>query len=227
MVDTTYYCVEGSAFDVGMESFAELPEDSMRCLVFSSVIFSLTLPSMIAACLADALEVTLTEGDPAPIFEAPTTDGSVWRSEDHVGRKFIVVYFYPADLTGGCTRQACGFRDHMKELTDAGVEVVGVSGDSVVNHQLFTKVNSLNFSLLSDEDGKISKAFGVPVREGATIMRMVDGVERSLSRGVTASRWTFLIDPDGRIVHKNTEVDAEHDSQKILETVRRMTAQAE
>lgn len=199
----------------------------MRCLVFFSFMFSLMLPSVDAVVFPDALEVTLTEGDAAPIFEAPTTDGSLWRSEDHVGRKFIVVYFYPADLTGGCTRQACGFRDHMKELNDADVEVVGVSGDSVNNHQLFSKVNSLNFPLLSDEDGKISKAFGVPVREGATIMRMVDGVERSLSRGVTASRWTFLIDPDGRIVHKNTEVDAEHDSQKILETIRRITAQTE
>lgn len=210
-----------------MESFAELPEDSMRCLLFFSFMFSLMLPSLNVVGLADALEVTLSEGDSAPIFKAPTTDGSVWRSEDHVGRKFVVVYFYPADLTGGCTRQACGFRDQMKELNDAGVEVVGVSGDSVDNHQLFSKVNSLNFPLLSDEDGKISKAFGVPVREGATIMRMIDGVERSLSRGVTASRWTFLIDPDGRIVHKNTEVDAEHDSQKILETVGRITAQAE
>lgn len=199
----------------------------MRCLVFFSLITCLTVPSLTMVSLADALEVTLSEGDTAPEFEAPATDGSVWRSADHVRRKFIVVYFYPADLTGGCTRQACGFRDQMKELEDAGVEIVGVSGDSVVNHQLFAKVNSLNFSLLSDENGKISKAFGVPVREGATIMRMVDGVERSLSRGVTASRWTFLIDPEGRIVHKDTEVDAEQDSQKILETVRRITAQAE
>jgi peroxiredoxin Q/BCP len=88
-------------------------------------------------------------------------------------------------------------------------------------------VNSLNFSLLCDEDGKISRAFGVPVREGATITRMVDGVERTLVRGVTASRWTFLIDADGRIVHKNTAVDAELDSKNILETVRQLTAQAE
>lgn len=199
----------------------------MRCLVFFSLICSLMLSSLTVVSFADALEVTLSEGDSVPVFEAATTDGSTWRSKEHVGRKFIAVYFYPADLTGGCTRQACGFRDNMKELENAGVEVVGVSGDSVDNHQLFSKVNSLNFSLLSDEDGKISKAFGVPVRQGATIMRLVDGVERSLSRGVTASRWTFLIDPEGRIVHKNTEVDAEQDSQIILETVRRITAQAE
>lgn len=199
----------------------------MRCLVFFSLMCSLTLLSLTRVGLADALEISLNEGDAAPAFEAPTTDGSIWRSKEHVGRRFVVVYFYPADLTGGCTRQACGFRDHMKEINEAGVEVVGVSGDSVGNHQLFAKVHSLNFSLLSDEDGKISKAFGVPVREGATIMRMVDGVERSLVRGVTASRWTFLIDPEGRVVHKNTEVDAEQDSKNILETVRRITAKAE
>ena len=199
----------------------------MRCLVLRSLMFSLTLIPLTQVGLADALEVTLSEGDVVPMFEARAGDGMVWRSEDHIGKKFIVVYFYPADLTGGCTRQACGFRDRMKDLEKAGVEVVGVSGDSVDNHQLFARINSLNFSLLADEDGKISKAFGVPVREGATITQMVDGVERSLVRGVTASRWTFLIDTNGRIVHKNTAVDAEKDSRNILETVRRLTAKTE
>lgn len=199
----------------------------MRCLVLRSLMFSLTLIPLTRVGLADALEVTLSEGDVVPMFEAWAADGMVWRSEDHIGKKFIVVYFYPADLTGGCTRQACGFRDRMKDLEKAGVEVVGVSGDSVNNHQLFARINSLNFSLLADEDGKISKAFGVPVREGATITQMVDGVERSLVRGVTASRWTFVIDTNGKIVHKNTAVDAEQDSRNILETVRRLTAQTE
>lgn len=199
----------------------------MRCLVLRSLLFSLTMIPLQRVGIADGLEVILGEGDVVPMFEARAADGMVWRSEDHVGRKFIVVYFYPADLTGGCTRQACGFRDRMIDLEKAGVEVVGVSGDSVENHQLFARINSLNFSLLADEDGKISKAFGVPVRDGATITQMVDGVERSLVRGVTASRWTFLIDTNGRIVHKNTAVDAEQDSRNILETVRRLTAQTE
>lgn len=199
----------------------------MRCLVLCSCMVWLVMISLSPLGFADALEVTLSEGDIVPNFEGRDADGMVWRSEDHVGRKLIVVYFYPADLTAGCTRQACGFRDQMKEFKEAGVEVVGVSGDSANNHQLFARVNSLNFPLLSDEDGKISRAFGVPVRQGATITRMVDGVERTLVRGVTASRWTFLIDADGRIVHKNTAVDAERDSKNILETVRHLTAQAE
>jgi peroxiredoxin Q/BCP len=67
----------------------------------------------------------------------------------------------------------------------------------------------------------------VPVREGDTITRMVDGVEQTLKRGVTASRWTFIIGKDGRIIRKNTMVDAEQDYRKVLETVRRLTADAE
>jgi len=199
----------------------------MRCLVLRSLLGLLTIFSLTCVGNADALEVTLSEGDVVPMFQAKAADGMVWRSVDHVGKKIIVVYFYPADLTGGCTRQACGFRDRMKDLEKAGVEVVGVSGDSVDNHVLFAKVNSLNFSLLADEHGEISKAFRVPVREGATITQLIDGVERSLVRGVTASRWTFLIDTHGKIVHKNTAVDAEQDSRNILETVRRLTAQTE
>ena len=138
-----------------------------------------------------------------------------------------MVYFYPADFTNGCTRQACGFRDHRQELEEADVEVVGISGDSLRTHELFARVNSLKFDLLADEDGKVAQAFGVPVRDGDTITRMVEGVEQTLKRGVTASRWTFIIGKDGRIIRKNTMVDAEQDYRKVLETVRRLTADAE
>jgi thioredoxin-dependent peroxiredoxin len=71
------------------------------------------------------------------------------------------------------------------------------------------------------------QAFGVPVREGETITRMVEGVEQTLQRGVTASRWTFIIGKDGKIIRKNTTVDADQDYRKVLETVRRLTADAE
>lgn len=180
-----------------------------------------------AVAWADTPEVTLNEGDKAPSFEAQTAAGDLWRSEDHIGSKVIVVYFYPADLTNGCTRQACEFRDHMKELEEAGVEVVGVSGDSSLNHQLFTKLNSLNFTLLADEEGKVARAFGVPVREGDSITRMVDGVEQTLTRGVTASRWTFIIGKDGTVIRKDTKVDAAQDCRNVLEIVRRLTADSE
>src|SRR5207249_2692531 len=69
-------------------------------------------------------------GDPAPKFKSTDDQGKEWKSGDVVGKKIVVVYFYPADLTGGCTKQACGFRDDLAKLTDLDVVVVGVSGDS-------------------------------------------------------------------------------------------------
>ena len=187
----------------------------------------LLMVALMSAINAESPEVALAEGDPAPSFEAISVSGEVWKSEEHVGKKIVVVYFYPADFTNGCTRQACGFRDHRQELEEADVEVVGISGDSIRTHELFARVNSLKFDLLADEDGKVAQAFGVPVREGDTITRMVEGVEQTLKRGVTASRWTFIIGKDGRIIRKNTMVDAEQDYRKVLETVRRLTADAE
>lgn len=194
----------------------------MRFLLF--VGFVLTF---ISSSKADSLDVSLKEGDKAPSFQAVNAKGEVWNSEDHIGKKVVVVYFYPADLTSGCTAQACAYRDHLKELEEAEVEVVGISGDSVQNHQIFARIHALNFPLLSDEQGKVAEAFGVPVREGATLTRMVDGVEQTLTRGVTASRWTFIIGKDGRILRKSTAVEAEEDCKKVLETVRRLTADIE
>lgn len=167
--------------------------------------------------------VNLKEGDPAPAFEAPDDTGELWRSGDHVGKKIVVVYFYPADMTGGCTKQACGFRDDLSSLTEKGVTVVGVSGDSVRNHQLFKKAHSLNFPLLADVDGKVADAFGVPVvREDKSVKATIDGREEILLRSVTPKRWTFVIGLDGRIVSKNTTVAAAEDSRAILEVISRL-----
>src|SRR5207244_3505075 len=128
--------------------------------------------------------------------------------------------FYPADLTGGCTKQACGFRDDFKKLTDKGVTVIGVSGDSASNHQLFKKIHNLSFTLLADEDGSVAKKFGVPLKAGDVFKtKDLDGNEIKLKRGVTAARWTFIIDKEGKIAFKNTKVNAAQDSKKILEVI--------
>src|SRR5437899_643342 len=162
---------------------------------------------------ADEPKTDLKVGDKAPAFEAKDDQGKDWKSSDHVGKNLIVVYFYPADMTGGCTKQACGFRDDMKPLTDKGVEVVGISGDSVKNHQLFKRVHKLNFTLLADESGSVAKKFGVPFKTGAkpVTAKDVDGTVVTLERGGTASRWTFVINKDGKIAHKDTKVAATED----------------
>lgn len=166
--------------------------------------------------------VELKVGDKAPEFEAKADDGETWKSADIVGKKILVVYFYPADMTPGCTRQACAYRDDSEKLKKKGIEVVGVSGDSVRNHQLFKKAHDLNFTLLADEDGSIAKQFGVQLGDGGTIQREIGGKPEQLTRGVTARRWTFIVGKDGKIVHKNTRVDAAADSKAVLEAVEKL-----
>ncbi|HAV30726.1 MAG TPA: peroxiredoxin [Planctomycetaceae bacterium] len=182
------------------------------------------LISSIVSAGADAGEVNV--GDSAPAFTALDQDGRQWKSEDHVGSKIVVVYFYPADMTGGCTKQACAFRDDLSQLKQKGVEVVGVSGDSVRNHQLFRKAHSLNFTLLADTEGRVAEAFGVPVtKEEKSVKAVIDGKDEILLRSITAKRWTFVIDRDGRIAAKNTMVVAAEDSRAIADVVAKLAKQ--
>jgi peroxiredoxin Q/BCP len=168
----------------------------------------------------DAKKVELKVGDAAPEFESTDDQGETWKSSDHVGKKFLVIYFYPGDLTGGCTMQACGFRDDMEKLKEKGAEVVGVSGDSVDNHKLFKKVKKLNFTLLADEKGELAKKFGVTYKPGGkSKVKDAEGNDITLERGVTIQRWTFVIGKDGKVLYKDSKVEAAKDSKKILEVI--------
>lgn len=162
-------------------------------------------------------EGKLEIGDKAPPIRANDDAGNLWKLEDHLGEKYLVVYFYPAAMTGGCTKQACSYRDKKDDLSELKVEVVGVSGDPVSNLQIFKQIHNLNFTLLSDVSGDIAHRFGVPVGEGNTISRTIDDKEISLERALTETRWTFVIDKTGKVIYKDTEVEAEKDSQKVLE----------
>ena len=183
-----------------------------------AIVCSLGLMFLVSGA-ARAVEV----GDKAPQFESTDDTGKSWNSTDHVGKGVLVVYFFPADLTGGCTKQACGFRDDMEALKEKGIEVVGVSGDSVQNHQLFKKLQNLNFTLLADEKGEVAKAFGVPVGKGSTIKyKDSEGKTHSLTRGVSAKRWTFIIDKQGKIAFKNTKANPTEDSKKVMSVVQKL-----
>ena len=173
-------------------------------------------------CLPSAVFADLNVGDKVPAFKSTDDQGKEWKSADHVGKKVLVVYFYPADMTGGCTTQACGFRDDAAAMEKLGVEVVGVSGDSAENHRVFKKAHTLGFTLLADEKGEVAKAFGVPTKAGGSIERLVDGQNLTLTRGVTAARWTFVIDQDGKVVLKNTEVKPAEDSKAIRQAVEKL-----
>jgi len=177
---------------------------------------------LISSCTNDMTQPTnekshLNVGDVAPSFQANDQNGHLWNSDDHLGSGYMVVYFYPAAMTGGCTKQACGFRDNKQALEEYDVDVVGISGDAVANLKIFERAFNLNFTLLSDVGGTISSAFGVPAGEGGSIDREVEGDEVTLSRALTTSRWTFILDNEGTIVFVDTEVDAEHDSQHVID----------
>ncbi len=176
-----------------------------------------------AAAAQQTPELGLKVGDTAPEFEAIADNGEVWRSSEARDGKFLVVYFYPAAMTGGCTTQACLFRDNRSKLLDMGAEVVGVSGDRISNLRAFKGANRLNFPLLSDTAGSIAAAFGVPVGDGGTITRDVDGEEITLTRDVTTSRWTFIIGEDGKIVYKGVDVDPEGDTAAVIAAIERLT----
>ena len=162
----------------------------------------------------------LKVGDKAPKFKTLADDGSTWNVKDYLGKKNIVVYFYPAAMTGGCTKQACAYRDFKTDIESANAVVVGVSGDNIAGLKLFKQAHDLNFTLLSDESGEIAGKFGVPTRDGGTITKEVDGKSFDLVRGNTASRWTFIIDKKGKVVYKNDEVSATKDTEEVLEFIR-------
>jgi peroxiredoxin Q/BCP len=164
-----------------------------------------------------ATAAELSVGDAAPVFSALDQDGNAWTLKDHLGGKPLVVYFYPAAMTGGCTKQACSYRDYIKESADPDFTVVGISGDVPENLRVFKKAENLNFTLLSDADGSIANAFGVPVSSGEkTITRTVDGKEVELTRAATIKRWTFVIDPQGKIIYRDNQVKATEDLANIL-----------
>ncbi len=165
-------------------------------------------------------EPGLNVGDKAPEFKTLADNGKIWDLNNFIGDKYIVVYFYPAAMTGGCTKQACAYRDYKTQIESANALVVGVSGDNIDGLKLFKKANDLNFTLLSDEKGEIAKKFGVPIKDGGKITREIDGQSFDLVRDVTASRWTFIIDKKGYVVYKNEQVDASKDPEEVLSFIK-------
>jgi peroxiredoxin Q/BCP len=146
----------------------------------------------------------LTPGDPAPAFTLPDADGKPVSLADHAGRKTIV-YFYPAALTPGCTKQACDFTDNLDVLAAAGYDVLGVSPDKPEKLARFRDTESLRVTLLSDPDRSVLTAYGA-YGEKQSYGRTITGVIRS----------TFVVDEQGRIEHAFYNVRATGHVAKLL-----------
>ena len=129
----------------------------------------------------------LEVGERAPAFSLPDADGKTVKLSDFKGRN-VIVYFYPAASTPGCTKQACDFRDNLKVLNGAGIDVIGISPDKPEKLAKFRDAEKLTFPLLSDPDRKVLAAWGT-FGEKKMYGKTVQGVIRS----------TFLVDEKGKI----------------------------
>jgi peroxiredoxin Q/BCP len=190
-----------------------------RCLwiTFVLIFTAFTLGSALAG------ETKVKIGDKAPALTGTDENGKPWKSSDIVGKKVLVLYFYPADFTGGCTKQACSFRDDIELLHSKGIEVVGISGDSVKTHHMFKDHHKLNFTLLADEKGDLAKIFGVPVGAGGKSPAIDSaGAKIDMPRGVTISRYTVVIDKKGNVAAIDQVKDAGGDSKRIAELVKKL-----
>jgi peroxiredoxin Q/BCP len=153
---------------------------------------------------------TIKAGAKVPLFSLPMTGGGTWSLKDAAGRK-LVIYFYPRDLTSGCTREAQDFRDLYPKFRKAGAEVIGVSRDSVASHDKFTAKESLPFPLLADADEKVCKLFDV-IKQKSLYGRKYLGVERS----------TFLLDGTGRLAQEWRKVKVPGHAEEVLEAAQRI-----
>lgn len=147
----------------------------------------------------------IREGQSAPLFSLPDESGKSVSLKDLRGTS-VVLYFYPKDLTPGCTTEACDFRDSLSQLKKSGAMVLGVSRDSSTRHQSFIEKYDLNFPLLADVDGKVCEAYGV-WKEKSLYGRKFMGIERT----------TFVIDPQGQITKIFPKVKVNGHAQAVLD----------
>ena len=143
-------------------------------------------------------------GTKAPDFSLPDQNGTVHSLADYKGKK-VILYFYPKDMTGGCTAQACSFRDRYPQIQEKGAVVLGVSKDSVESHKRFEEKHGLPFPLLADEKLEVITAYDVlkPGKDGKPTKSLI--------------RSTYLIDEDGIIVKAFGGVKPKEDADRMLE----------
>lgn len=148
--------------------------------------------------------MSIERGEKIPKFELVDQKGNLFQSEEVIGKKPAVIYFYPKDFTPGCTKEACNFRDSYEDFEEAGAEVIGISNDSEKSHAKFTKKYKLPFTLLSDANGKVRKKFGI---------------KKSLL-GLVPGRETFVVDAEGIVIFKFNSLDASKHMKKALKAIK-------
>jgi thioredoxin-dependent peroxiredoxin len=140
-------------------------------------------------------------GSSVPQFELYDQNGKLFSLASVIGKKNLVIYFYPKDDSPGCTKEACSFRDQFDVFNEADALIIGISGQSVESHKKFAEKYRLNFTLLSDEGDKVQKLFGVPVN----------------FLGLVPGRVTYIVDKSGKVVFIfNSQTQAEKHVEEAL-----------
>jgi len=147
----------------------------------------------------------------APNFELKNQDGEAVALADYKG-KWVLLYFYPKDMTPGCTTEAQCFRDRLNELKKLGVQVLGVSADTVESHKKFAEMHKLNFPLLSDPERELIEKFGVWVEKNMYGKKYM-GIQRD----------SFLINGDGVILKHYEKVKPAEHPEEVIKDVKEMT----
>ena len=160
------------------------------------------LLAIVFAVTANAGRVELKPGDKAPDFTAEASNGQRISLHEYHGKSNVILYFYPADLSKGCSIEACKFRDYDSKFKEAHTVILGVSLNSMEQHKQFVKSDSLNFPLLLDQDSVIARAYGVPIDFGKYV-----------------ARWTFLIGKDGKIIQTYHDVDPRTHNLQLLRDI--------
>lgn len=149
----------------------------------------------------------VVEGSQLPSFELKNQYGELFSSDSVVGKKNLVIYFYPKDDTPGCTKEACSFRDQFAVFADADAMIIGISAQSVESHLAFAKKHRLNYLLLSDTGNRVRKLFGVP----GNLFGLIPG------------RVTYIVDKKGKVVYVfNSQMDAEKHVDEALRMLKAM-----
>lgn len=158
--------------------------------------------------------MAILEGTHAPEFSLKNEAGETVSLKDFSGSKYVVLYFYPKDMTPGCTTQACDFRDAEADFSALNAVILGVSADSEDQHNKFIEKHGLPFSLLVDEDHQVSEDYGVWVEKNKDGKKSM-GIERA----------TYLIDPTGTIVKEWRKVKVPNHIEDVLETLKTISNQ--
>lgn len=175
----------------------------------------LTIGISLATLLAMLLSLRLSQaadipvrGQAAPAFDLPDQTGTLHSLQRYAGQ-WVVLYFYPKDDTPGCTQEACTFRDDLHRLKALGAQVIGVSVDDAASHAKFAMKYHLPFPLLADAHGAVAARYGAL---------------RNFGFVKFAKRYTFLIDPQGKIAQTYLQVDTSRHSEDIIHDLTKLTA---